>query len=363
MTVGYHAPLPPAPTGVADYAAELLPALRGRVSVHVNAPGDIDLYHLGNNRLHRDIYTRALACPGVVLLHDAVLHHFLLGTLDEHAYVEEFAYNYGAWHEDLARDLWRQRARSASDPRYFEFPMLRRITESARAVLVHNPAAAAMVRSHAPHARVVEIPHLFVRPPEPPLWERMRLRQRLGVPDGAALFGVFGHLRESKRLMAVLRVFDRVHRENSSTALLVAGEFASADLARAAGPLLRRPGITRAGYLSERDFRTHAAAADACVNLRYPSAGETSGITIRLMGAGRAVILTASPENSRFPETACLRVDHGPAEEEMLAASVLWLARNPSSREEIGREASRHVASDHGVEKVADRLLILLAQS
>ncbi len=87
--VGFFSPLPPARTGVADYSAALLAELRrhGRVQV---APGqsDVALYHLGNNGLHAAIYRQALERPGVVVLHDAVLHHFLLGQLDRSAYIE-----------------------------------------------------------------------------------------------------------------------------------------------------------------------------------------------------------------------------------------------------------------------------------
>jgi hypothetical protein len=108
---------------------------------------DVALYHLGNNPLHREIYRRALAEPGVVVLHDAVLHHFFLGALDRAAYIDEFVYNYGEWHRGLAReDLWRARASSGFDRRYFDYPMLKRIAERSRAVVVHNPAAARMVR-------------------------------------------------------------------------------------------------------------------------------------------------------------------------------------------------------------------------
>jgi len=71
---------------VADYAAALLPALRKHGDVIVNsAGGAVDLYHLGNNGLHHGIYSLALDRPGVVVLHDAVLHHMLLGSLDEAA--------------------------------------------------------------------------------------------------------------------------------------------------------------------------------------------------------------------------------------------------------------------------------------
>ena len=74
--------------------------------------------------------------------------------------------------------------------------------------------------------------------------------------------------------------------------LLVAGQFASTDLERAVEPLLRAPGIVRLPYLEEREFWLAASAVDACINLRDPAAGETSGIAIRLMGIGKPVLLT-----------------------------------------------------------------------
>src|SRR5688572_22883345 len=97
MTAGYFSPVPPAATGVADYSAALLPHLQGLGEVRVNATGDVNLYHIGNNALHREIYQRALAEPGIAVIHDAVLQHFFLGWLDELAYIEEFVYNYGEW--------------------------------------------------------------------------------------------------------------------------------------------------------------------------------------------------------------------------------------------------------------------------
>ena len=42
----------------------------------------------------------------------------------------------------LAEELWQARAASGADHRYFQFPMLKRVAERSRAVIVHNPAAA-----------------------------------------------------------------------------------------------------------------------------------------------------------------------------------------------------------------------------
>ena len=104
--------MPPARTGVADYGVAMVEALRqAGIEVNVNGSGDVDLYHIGNNPLHRGIHDRALARPGVVVIHDAVLHHFYLGFGDERRYVDEFVYNYGEWHRHLAQRLWRNRSR------------------------------------------------------------------------------------------------------------------------------------------------------------------------------------------------------------------------------------------------------------
>jgi glycosyltransferase involved in cell wall biosynthesis len=355
VTVGFFSPLPPARTGVADYSAQLLRALAPLGSVKVKArDADVALYHLGNNPLHREIYSQALAKPGVAVLHDAMLHHFFLGAGSEEQYVAEFIYNYGRWSEDLARELWRRRSRSAADPEYFRYPMIKRVVERSRAVIVHNPRAAELVREHVPGATVHEIPHLFALPADlPAVSEVIRWRAARGIPPHVFLVGVFGHLRESKRLMALLRAFQRA-RHSADMVLLIAGDFVSSDLARAAEPLLASDaGIQRMGYLDERDFWLAASAVDACINLRYPMAGETSGIAIRLMGLGKTVLVSAGEETSRFPESACVRVDPGQAEEEMLVEYLVWLARHPDDSRGIGQRAADYIRQHHAPARVA----------
>jgi len=363
VTVGFYSPLPPARTGVADYAASLLDALRLHGTVRVDPERcDVALYHLGNNALHAGVYRRALDQPGVVVMHDAVLHHFLLGRLDEQAYVEEFVYNYGEWSRGLARELWRGRAASGADSRYFEFPMLRRAAETALAVVVHNPAAAGAVRRHAAGARIVEIPHLFEAPPMPSAAEVLRFRERLGVPAGAFLFGVFGYLRESKRLMSVLEAFGAVHRELTATALLVAGDFVSTDLERAAEPLLASPGIIRLPYLPEPDFWLAALAVDAAINLRYPAAGETSGIVVRLMGIGKPVMVTEGPECAHFPEDAVIRIPPGLGECQSLREHMILLTSITEVARAVGLRGARHIRSYHRVDLIGRQYWDLLCE-
>ncbi len=357
MTIGYHAPPPGAPTGVADYADTLLSALRqsapSSVTIERDAlRADLDVYHLGNNRLHTRIYARALEAPGIVVLHDAVLHHFMLGALSPEKYVDEFVYNYGEWSRHIGEELWRERAGSAVDPRYFRYAMLRRVTESARAVIVHNPGAAAMARQHG--ARDVHIvPHFFEPREIPDAYVTARFRQRLGIAPGAVLFGAFGYLRETKRLLPCIRAFLRLHSVRPDTALLIAGEAVSGDLGRLLAIEAAHPAIHRLGHLSDADFRIAAAAVDCCLNLRYPAAGETSGIAIRLMGIGKPVIVSEGPETGEIPEAACLRVPPEIDEEAVLLDQMALIAEFPDIRRRIGARGAAHIHSRHSLGNAA----------
>jgi glycosyltransferase involved in cell wall biosynthesis len=231
--------------------------------------------------------------------------------------------------------------------------MLKRVAERSLAVVVHNGAAARMVRVHVPGATVIEIPHLFEAQAAPGAAEVLRFRERLGIGAGEFVIGLFGYLRESKRVMSVLRAFAEARRAVPRCVLLAAGDFVSTDLERAAAPLLRGAGVVRLPYLEEAEFRLAGAATDLCVNLRYPAAGETSGITVRMMGAGKAVALSSVEENGAYPEAACLRVDPGPAETGELCDYMVLAASSPGLAREIGRRAAEHVAAHHGAAQVA----------
>ncbi len=86
MKVAYFSPFPPERTGVADYSALLVPALTRRLDLVVQRRGreraprgtDACLYHVGNNPdAHAWIVDALRRRPGVVVLHDFVLHHLV----------------------------------------------------------------------------------------------------------------------------------------------------------------------------------------------------------------------------------------------------------------------------------------------
>lgn len=306
-------------------------------------PFDQCLYALGNNRLHWFVYQAALARPGVLDLHDALLQHLFLGHSWE-AWEQEFAFVYGARGREIAANL--RGGNMGAHEGFFRYPLAKRVAEASRAVIVHNPGAVERVRREAPNAVCQVIPHLFQAGPV------ATDRNRLGLPPKAFLVGFFGYVREPRRLPVILRAFQSLRRQVPHAELLIVGD------GQAEGP-----GIRCVGHVSDDEFDQCGAACDVVVNLRWPSAGETSGVSIRMMGLGRPVIMTDLAENSAFPDDACLRVPAGEMEEPLLLEYLLELARNPALGQAIGRNAREHISQEHALDRCVEMYESVLRSS
>ncbi len=368
-------PLPPSPTGVADYSLDLLTRLRQRrdVSVFVEdlrsreaLPGwpifsyrEIDrhafktiLYQLGNNKLHRFAYDEALRRPGVVVLHDALLQHLFLGESWE-AWEKEFAFTYGERGREIAANL--RDGVPGSQEGFFRYPLVKRVVDSSRSVIVTNRGAAARVRRESPDAEVRVIPLPFVRRGREVT--RAQARQELGVAEDAFLVGCLGYMRESKLLAEVLGVYDALQRRVPRAAFVLGGEFTSVEQERFLTPRLAALGVRRVGRVSDRDFEKWGIACDIVVNLRFPSAGESSAVVVRMMGLGVAVAMTENAENQDFPDDACLKIPHGEIEEALLLEYLLALEAQPELGRAIGANASKYIQSAHDPDRVVDLYL------
>jgi hypothetical protein len=71
------------------------------------------------------------------------------------------------------------------------------------------------------------------------------------------------------------------------------------------------------------------------------------------MSLGKTVLLSDGPAVERIPDTACLRVATGPAEQETLEAYMAWLAETPGAAAAIGTQAASVMREHHDVGKVA----------
>ncbi len=313
MRAAMLTPLPPAHTGVAHYASMILPALRRRMEVEAfdHAVDDLDafdvvFYQLGNNPHHEFAYREALRRPGIAVIHDVVLHHLIVETTlargDAAAYVEALRANHGeagaAWAVGRIHGMHYELGN-------FLFPASVEVANRSRGVIVHNEFARRWLRSLGVRTPISVVPHPFepvaVTPPQ--------------RRDDERVIGMLGYLTATKRSDVVLRAFERARSRDPRLRLLVVGEPApNIDVAA-----LARDGVTFTGYVSDAEFGGYYGAIDRLVNLRYPTAGETSGTLMRAFAAGIPVAVSDYAQFAELPDDCVAKIPFGPEEAEALA--------------------------------------------
>jgi glycosyltransferase involved in cell wall biosynthesis len=340
MRVAMLTPMPPARTGVAHYASMLVPALRQRVSDELkvrlevfSSPaelgdpetrrlGDSYVYQLGNNPHHEWIYAEAVKRPGVIVLHDLVLHHLIvemtLARGDAEAYVASLEASHGpagaAWARGRAAGLH-------SEMGNFLLPASIEIAQRSHGVIVHNRYAADRLRSFGVTTPISVVPHPYIA--------ETRTFARTMFAADKRVIGFFGFLTSAKRAEVVLEAFRRAREQDRRLELLIVGEPApNMDVTRIHGD-----GITLTGYVADDDFPRYYAEADRFVNLRYPTAGETSGTLIRALDAGKPVAVSDYAQFAELPDDVVFKVPLGEGEVDRLVSFFLDDLPDPRERQ------------------------------
>ena len=368
MRVSYFSPLPPDTSGIADYSALLLPALERLVDVDVVRPGrtrpvadaDVALYHVGNNPdAHGWIVDALRRRPGVVVLHDFVLHHLVagltIGRKDGHAYLAALEREAGVPGRLLGYGVLEGRVPPLWEVRPEEFPLAGEVLDRATGLIVHSRYVEARVREHGYDGPLWRIPH--------PAWPAPAVTA--AAVDGDPLIGCFGHLNESKRIPQLLRAFAVLRGTHPGARLLLVGSEAPGfDLAGRLERLgIAADGVVREPYVEEERLWSLLAACDACVLLRAPTMGETSGSAIRALSLGKPLVVSDVGWFAELPDDVALRVPvGGDAEIDAIAAALERLAE-PGVAARIGDRARAYVEREHDLDRAASLYAAALEQA
>jgi glycosyltransferase involved in cell wall biosynthesis/SAM-dependent methyltransferase len=361
MRVAFFSPLPPAKSGIADYSAALLESLTriAEVESFGQRPAtfdpssyDVCVYQLGNNPYHAFAYEAALEHPGVVVLHEANLHHLIADLTivrgDWDAYLLAVETNAGPEALEYARRhvLTRQRG-----PQY-EIPMLRAVLDRSRAVIVHSDAVGSVVRELGFAGPLGKIPHgAWIAEPD-----RMPYRARLGLNEVAPLIGVFGFLKPYKRIAESLRAFRRLARLVPEARMILVGEaHPELRLASLITSMNLSAHVRHLDFVSMEDFNGYMGACDIVLNLRYPTVGESSGTLLRALGMGKAVVVSDVGSFREYPDEICLKAPVDASEEEHLFEYLNLLVSRPDVARALGARARAWVERECAWSAVAGR--------
>jgi glycosyltransferase involved in cell wall biosynthesis len=365
VRVAYYSPLPPSRSGIADYSKLLLPALEERIDEVVLAqPGkrapaaDVCLYQIGNDPdAHGWIVDALRERPGVVVLHELVLHHLIAGITigrgNGRAYMEAMERDYGVPGRLLALGVLDNLLPLIWETQPERFPLTGTVLDLARGLIVHSHYVERGVREAGYLGPLWRIPHAA--------WPGEAVVPAEGIV-GDPLVGCFGHLNMNKRIPQLLEGFARLRERRPGAKLLLVGEATERfDLDRR----LERLGIggdslLREGYVSEERFESLMAACDVLVNLRSPTMGETSGSVIRALSLGKPMLVSDIGWFSEIPDGVALRIPVDAYEVPTIAAA-LELAADRGA--ELGTAARDYVRRDHDLGQVADAYVAVLEEA
>lgn len=363
-------PLPPQRSGIADYTAELAPALAAHYDVTLVAatgetddpvlaanfpvlteeafrarPGRFDrvLYQVGNSPLHlAQLRSLLPEIPGVVMLHDAFLSD--LTTWE--------AYSQGR--PDLFRaELYRAHgwpalaAEAAEGWKmiYARYACSLSVLQQATRVLVHSRhARAALEAQFGPAAAGIGILPLLRATPALP--DRVEARARLGLPADAFVVASFGYLTRLKQPELLLGGWHAAAPGDPGVLLAFVGESEpgleeEVLAAAAAGGVAAR--VTLTGRATPEAYRDWLAAADVAVQLRRQSRGESSAAVADCLVAGLPVVANAHGAMAELPGDAVLALPDAATADE-LAAALRALRADPGRRRAMA-DAARHLAA------------------
>ncbi len=359
MKVALFSPMPPERSGIADYSALLLPALRARCEAVTVKRGakkpprgtDLCVYHIGNNPdAHGWIVEALRRTPGVVVLHDFVLHHLVagltIGRRDGHGYLDAMEREGGVVGRLLGHAVLDKRIPPLWENRPEDFHLAGEVLDLATGLIVHSRYVQGKARAAGFEGPVWIVPHPAFPVPD------------LAAADvgGEPLFGTFGNVNASKRVPQLLEAFATVRQRHEASALLLVGATSPGfDLDRRLQRLgLDGAGLVREGYVDERRLWELMAAADVHVNLRSPTMGETSGTAIRALSLGRPLIVSDVGWFSELPDDVALKIPVDEQEVDTLVAALELLATRPDVRRTMGAAAQALARREHDLDRVAE---------
>ena len=367
MRVAYYSPMPPERSGIADYSRMLVDALRRHVDVVAVPRGkkrpprgtDVALYHVGNDPdRHGWIVDALRRRPGVVVLHEFVLHHLVAGiTLargDADGYLDAMEREHGVVGRLLAHGVIDKRVPPLWEIRSDDFPLAGEVTRYATGLIVHSRYVERRVRESGFEGRLWRIP--LAAAPVP--------RVEPADVRAAPLVGSFGIVNPSKRIPQLLEAFARVRAKHPGARLLLVGATSPRfELGKRIERLGLGDVVIREGYVEDARLWALIAACDVCVALRAPTMGETSAAALQLLSLGKPTLVSDVGWFAELPDDVALKIPVDEHEVGTIAGALDLLGGNAEARAAMARAAREYVAREHDLERVAERYAAALEEA
>ncbi len=377
--IALFSPVNPKQSGISDYTEKLIPYLSPHFNIHLYLDGynpsndslsehvtvhhrrdyewqrrltpyRLNIYQIGNNSQHQYIYPVMFRYPGLVFLHEINIHRArafeLLNNRQVNAYRNEMEYCHGDMGSQVANLVYRG---FQSELIYDWYPMLKLVCDAAGHIAVHNDYSRTAVEEFMDARDVSVVPAPLIDTQWP---QRDAARETLNINSETLIIAAFGFVAPGKGLESAIKSFLRLSEIRPDAQFLMVGkcldpEYQNALMSQV--PESHQARVIITGFVSDDTFLSYLMAADICVNLRYPSQGEASSSLLRIMGAGKPVLIPWYRQFKEIPRDACIHIPLAPNEDDAVVEALMMLSENSTRATQIGEKAREYVRVNNGI--------------
>lgn len=391
--VALFSPLNPIKSGISDYTENLLPNLAKFVDVDVFIDEgyqptneiiiksvciyshklfekmydkyDICVYQMGNSDYHKYMFNYIHKYPGIVVLHDLTLHGLFAhcfckegNKFNREKYLNYVFNNHGCKkYFDLMSSL---ECGIAINPFDISINFHKQIVDDSKLVLVHNDFSKSWIENNISFVNTKKI-NMGVPLPNCSSAEERNLNIGLGLPNGVVI-SAFGRITNTKRVDVLLKAFSKLVNERSvfNVKLVLVGELHN-DVKEMVAKLITDGNLDNrviiTGHVESAIFDTYYQVTDICVNLRYPTSGETSATLVQALSYGIPCITTNYAQYKEYPDDCCWKVDLGDYEVDLLTDYLFELVTNEKLREKMSHNVREYGRRNFSIEQMNQEYL------
>jgi glycosyltransferase involved in cell wall biosynthesis len=328
------------------------------------------VYNMGDHLpFHVHIYAVSQRYPGIVILHDRVLHHLFAGLWlmgsepARQTYVDRMEMFYGPRGGEIARAslLGERRPAWESDEEVLEYPLYEEALMRAIGTVTHSEDQARDVRGR--WLGPVRSLHL------PCYAEVLRSAKAMSTsetrPDARVRLLSIGHVNPNKQIHRIVELLAADPELAAHVHYTIVGptdDFHAyvADLQRLVERNRDTLSVDILGWRDDRELERLMAETDVFVNLRHPVMEGGSASLMRQLAFGRPVVCFDEGLFGELPPEAAVQV---PAGDFVAAAGALReLVFDGDRRRRIGA-AGRSVAESYTERRYVDELLEFIEET
>lgn len=387
--IAIFTPLPPSRTGIADYAAEIGSELEKYVEVVYVVSNDAEestyiptngivmkehnflsseeasmlprIYQMGNNLHHEFILKQVMEVPGIVVLHDYSMHHLFveltLARDDPKSYKEIMKYNYGEQGKIIADN----RSQGIFNEIYqFIFPLNQTVIDASKSILVHSYESFYRAKEQAnSDTKVFKISFPYKNEENNFLsTDTQEVKNKLNIPLDKIILASFGFVTSPKQIGFTLKAISEIKEDLPDFLFYIVGEVSnSVPLEALISEYNLEENVKILGYVDFEHLHLYMQASDIVINLRYPSAGETSAALYRAMGMGKCCLVFDYSSFSDLPDDTLIKIKLDTHDTVAMKKKLEYFTNNTDEIRIIEKKAKQYISKKHSLSVSANQYI------